>query len=217
MAFEKLLILESMWSDDITDSRTTKEVYTSLQTLLSLHDDPIRIIQRPLISKIYIDDMVKFVSLDANQKGPNVIILSAHGAYSYIDRKGSKKNRRELEAFDKTINISIDIREISEQLQRTIFILDACEVGENIQSFLKASNALGVVGFKNNVNWIDSSVFILALLLKFQEGGVFHLKRACTRTKNQIPMPEKIINEMKNELYSPLMKSLGVAYKFKSK
>ena len=216
MAFEKLLILESSWSQDITDSRTTKEVYTSLQTLLSLQDEPIRIIQRPLISKTYISDIEKFVELDANQKGPNIIILSAHGSYNDVGKKGKVVHRRELQAFDKKINLSRDIRKISEKIQRTIFILDACEIGEGIASFLKASKALGVIGFTESVDWIDSSVFILALLLKFQQNGVFHLQRARKSTDFITPLPEKVLMEMKDGKYKLLAKSLGLKYKFKS-
>ena len=44
MAYEKILILESAWSDEISDSRATREIYGSLETLFSLHDDPLRII-----------------------------------------------------------------------------------------------------------------------------------------------------------------------------
>lgn len=209
MAYEKLLILESAWSDEIADSRATREIYTSLETLLSLQDDPIRIIQRPLLSSRYIDDIGQFVSLDANQRGPNVIILSAHGSYDLdIDNKGKRKHSRQLTAWDGDINISEDIRKINGNLSRSIFILDACEIGTEIKSFRAAIGALGVIGFSDSVDWIDSSVFVLTLLLRLQRSGVFHMERAGQER------PKSILEEMKNGQYKSLMDSLNVEYSF---
>ena len=209
MAYEKLLILESAWSDDIADSRATREIYTSLETLLSLQNDPMRIIQRPLISSRYLDDINQFVSLDANKKGPNVIVLSAHGSYDYdIDNKGKRKHKRQLTAWDGDLNISTDIKKIGGNLSRTIFILDACEIGTAIKSFRVASGALGVIGFSESVAWIDSSVFVLALLLRLQGGGIFQMKRASP------VCPKNILEEMHNGLYKSLMDSLKVEYSF---
>jgi DNA helicase HerA-like ATPase len=209
MAYEKLLILESAWSDDIADSRETREIYASLETLLSLQDDPMRIIQRPLISSRYIDDINQFVSLESNRKGPNVVVLSAHGSYdSNFDNKGKLKHTRQLTAWDGDVNISRDIRKIEGNLSRTIFVLDACEIGTEIKSFRAASGALGIIGFSESVDWIDSSVFVLALLLRLQKSGVFQMERA------RPERPKNILDEMRNGHYKSLMDSLKVEYAF---
>jgi hypothetical protein len=216
MAFEKLLILESIWSEnDITDTRETKKIYSSLETLFSLHDEPIRIIQRPLLSSLYIKDIDNFVSLEANKRGPNVIIMSAHGSHKLVDDGDSRKHRRKLIAFDGPVNISKDIQSLFDKLNRTIFILDACEVGDTISSFRKASGALGAIGFSKTVSWVDSAVFVLALLLTFQTEGVFHLQRVNKRS-NVTSKPEKILHNMEEGTYKTLMNSMGVQYSFAS-
>jgi hypothetical protein len=213
VAFEKLLILESTWSKRITDTRETTRIYTSMETLFSLNKEPIRIIQRPLLSSLYKKYIKQFVSLAANQKGPNVIIISAHGSHELIEDGDSIKHRREIQALDGTINISADIRSLSTKLNRTILILDACDVGTNISSFRNASGALGVIGFNTEVDWVDSAVFILALLLRFQSEKVFHLQRI-SKGPDTTSKPEKVLSSMENGTYKTLMKSLGVQYNF---
>jgi hypothetical protein len=131
-----------------------------------------------------------------------------------VGKGNAKKHRRELKAFDGDINISAQIRRLSASLKRTIFILDACEIGESIHSFQEAAGAAGAVGFSETVDWIDSSVFVLALLLRFQSAGVFHMKRARTSTGLTTPKVEKIVQDMKAGPYESLMKSLGVQYSF---
>lgn len=220
MSFEKLLILESKWSDEITDTRSSTEIYTSVEALLSLQEDPVRIINRPLLSSLYLNDINQFVSLDSNKAGPNIIILAAHGSHTTLEgRNGRIINRRTLEGYDREIKLSQDIKDYvkkyGDNLKRTIFIFDSCSVGTNISGFLNLSKAYGVIGFSKDVDWIDSAVFILALLLKFQQNGVFHLQKARSSNGNQTPLAEKIILEMKNGLYAPLMDALGVEYKFR--
>jgi hypothetical protein len=214
VANEKILILEAPWSSNIADTRATREIYTSAETLLSVHPEPIRIIQRPLISKTYIKDIEQFVSLDCNKRGPNVVILSAHGNHSVIKQGNRTKNCRTLSAFDGDINISVQIQSISSNLSRTIFILDACQVGTNVHTFVKAAGALGAIGFSETVDWIDSSVFILALLLRFQSAKIFHLKRARTSNGTTKPKTEKIVQHMVSGVYKSLATSLGVQYHF---
>jgi|GEM_PF-1794188 len=214
MANEKILILEAPWSSNIADTRATREIYSSAETLLSIHNEPIRIIQRPLVSTTYLEDIKQFVSLKCNERGPNVVVLSAHGNHSLVLRTGTDRHRRELQAFDGDVNISAEIKRISGLLSRTVFVLDACEVGENVRSFRKAAGAVGAIGFSKAVDWVDSSVFVLALLLRFQAQGFFHLKRARRNTGNTMPMAEKTISEMTNGAYKSLAKSLGLEYNF---
>lgn len=214
MANEKILILEAPWSAHIADTRATRQIYSSAETLLSVHTEPVRIIQRPLLSTLYLQDIKQFVSLECNQRGPNVVILSAHGSHTLIETNNVNKHRRELEAFDGTINISVQIRQISLFLSRTIFILDSCETGREIASFRRAAGALGIIGFTESVDWIDSSVFVLAMLLKFQSESVFHLKRARSTTGNTTTRAQKVLQEMAGGKYKSLMESLGVTYSF---
>ena len=211
MANEKILILDAPWSNDIEDTQATRDIYSSAGTLLRLGLKPIRIIQRPLVSATYMDDIEKFVDLDCNQKGPNLIIFSAHGS---LTRLTMNTIRRELTAFDGDINISVHIRRLRKKLERTIFILDSCKVGTNVKSFCKAANSLGAIGFAEDVDWVDSSVFILALLLHFQKKGIFHLKRARSRTRKTEPKTEETIREMLEGTYKSFKKPLGIEYFF---
>jgi hypothetical protein len=86
VAYEKLLILESTWAakadDYISDSRSTARVYLSFDSLLSLHDEPVFAIHRPLLAGRYLSDIEQFVGLPSNRTGPNLIILSAHPTLS---------------------------------------------------------------------------------------------------------------------------------------
>jgi len=214
MIYQKILILEAPWSDDIADTRATKEIYSSPETLLSIHPEPVGIIQRPLVSSTYLDDIDKFVALPCNQRGPNLVIISAHGTHSFVKRKGDMKHRREIEAFDRKINISTDIRALNGKLGRTIFILDACEIGIRVESFRKASGALGTIGFAKRVDWIDSSVFILSLLLYLQQAGIFHLQRARKKTGVTQPRAQTVFEAMISGSYRSLAESLDVKHSF---
>ena len=214
MANEKILILEAPWSDDIDDTQATRDIYTSAETLLRLGPNPVRIIQRPLVSTTYLRDIRKFVGLSCNRSGPNVVIFSAHGSRT---RTKYKRTRRELEAFDACLDINKDIRCLKKKLKRTIIILDSCGVGKNVHSFRKAANALGAIGFAENVDWVDSSVFVPALLLHFQEKGIFHLKRARKSTPKTEPKSEEAIREMLEGAYKSFKKPLGINYSFGEK
>ena len=154
MANPKILLLEAPWSDDIQDTEASRDVYTSAETLLRIGDDPVRIITRPLIAATYLQDIEQFVDLDCNQIGVNVIVFSAHGGRSF--RKGRRKGltiRRELTAFDGDINLSVGIRKVKGKLDGSLLVLDSCKVGLAIDKFQRASGALGVIGFANEVNW----------------------------------------------------------------
>lgn len=215
MAYEKILILESSWATNdgnyIKDSRSTSEIYSSFQSILSVQEIPVFAITRPLLAMRFRDDIFQFVSLPSNERGPNFVILSAHGYHTFSDKR---KHRRVLGAIDGEINISFEIIHLVKNhenpLKRTIFILDSCTVGEGIRAFLRASGALGVIGFSEAAEWIDSSVFILALLLKFQQEGVFQMKRVSPTRPNQV------LQQMKQGVYQSLVNSLGVEDAFRS-
>lgn len=109
MAFEKLLILESTWANEeeyIADSRSTSKIYQSLESLLSLHKEPVNIIQRPLLASRFVKDIEQFVSLPANRKGPNIIVISAHGSHKKVLKQNKQKHRRIISAIDGNINLS---------------------------------------------------------------------------------------------------------------
>ena len=205
MANEKILIFESAWSERIEDTRSTREIYSSAETLLGLGPSPVRIIQRPLVSSTYLGDIKKFIALECNKRGLNIIIFSAHGCHTRT-KKG--RHKRKLEALDQEIEIS-EIRKVSRRLSRTIIVLDSCEVGENMKSFRATTKSMGAIGFTEDVGWVDSSVFILALLLNFQEAGVFQKPR-----KASLSEAKRVIDDMLGSTYKSLGVSLGIDSSF---
>lgn len=81
------------------------------------------------------DDIERFLDLDCNERGPNVIILSAHGEIVRKGRSnGGRRFQRRLSAFDGEINLSKDIRNLDSKLTRSTIILDSCELGANLQA-----------------------------------------------------------------------------------
>ena len=216
MANEKVLILEAPWSDDIEDTQATRDIYASAETLLRIGTDPVRMIHRPLISSTYVKDIKKFVDLDCNQRGPNVIVLSAHGRA--VIRKSRPKRRRVLQrrltAFDGEINLSVGIRPLQEKLARSIIVLDSCSVGVTLNNFRKISGALAVVGFADEVDWVDSSMFVLAILFKLHQEDVLKLKRARPSTPARRSRAETVITTMIAGPYASMAKSLGVRTAF---
>lgn len=212
MANEKVLIFEAPWSKHIDQTQATRDIYTSAETLLRVGPHPVRVIQRPLIKSRYIEDIRRFTELECNQRGPNFIVFSAHGAYKNIGLGGRKSpvHRRTLEAFDGKINVSAGIRKASESLSRTIVVLDSCDIGKSIQSFYRASGAAGVIGFSESVDWVDSTMFILAVLLRFHSEEVMHLKRVRRTTSKSTSRPQRVLDEMNNGAWKSLAESLGV-------
>ena len=215
MANEKVLILEAPWSDDIEDTQATRDIYASAETLLRIGTKPVRIISRPLISTTYVQDIEKFVDLDCNRRGPNVIVLSAHGRT--FERKDHRKRfriKRQLEAFDGKINISKGIRPLKDKLARSIVVLDSCSVGISPKGFRKHSGALAVIGFADRVDWVDSSMFVLAMLFRLHQDNVLSLQRARSSTKKTTSRTEAVIKAMIRGPYYSMAKSLGVQTAF---
>ena len=215
MANEKVLILEAPWSNDIEDTQATRDIYASAETLLRIGTDPVRMIHRPLISTTYVGDIEQFVDLDCNQRGPNVIVLSAHG--EVIRKRRSNRKRiiqRRLTAFDGEIDVSSGIRRLHEKLARSIVVLDSCELGASLSSFHTHSGALGVMGFAEEVDWVDSSMFVLAMLFKLHQEKVLNLKRARHSTDARRSRAETVITTMIEGPYASVADSLGVRTAF---
>ena len=219
VANEKILIFEAPWSEHIDQTQATRDIYTSAETLLRVGPHPVRVIQRPLIKSRYIEDIRQFTELECNQRGPNFVVFSAHGAYKQVVARRARGRKglfhlRSLKAFDGRLNLSAGIRTASESLSRTIIVLDSCYIGKKIQSFHKASGAAGVIGFSKDVDWVDSTMFILAVLLRYHSEEVMSLKRIRKTTKKSTSRPQKVLDEMKNGAWKSLAESLGVEYYF---
>ncbi|MBX9683032.1 MAG: hypothetical protein K2X41_04510 [Hyphomicrobium sp.] len=211
MANEKILILEA-WADDISDTRAVRDFYASAERLMSV-SAPVRIIGRPLLANKYTDDVSAFLDLECNLRGPNIVIFSAHGGHEVKEANGRKINKRTMTGHDGDINISTGIRRLNGRLERTIIILDSCKVGNNIGSFHDAAGAHCVVGFTTEVDWTDSAVFLLALLMKLQENGILHQQRLDVSRDGRLSSLEKVLQEMKSGQYRSLAEHLGFQYK----
>jgi len=211
LSVHRILILESNWSEDedyLTDARNASTLYSAIQMMTSGTGYPIVPITRPLLAERFTEDLRSFASLSS--AGPNLVVLSGHGRLDKLRRKGGVRNRRVLLGYDGEINISTEVRELAREgaLGRTIFLLDSCEVGESPEGFRKAAQALGVIGFDSDgVDWVDSAVFIVALLLKFAEHGVFHMGRVGKRHRH-------VYEELVGGPYSGLAESLGASASF---
>ena len=210
MANEKILVFEAPWSTRIDETQATKDIYMSAETLLRVGPEPVRVIHRPLISTRYKQDIRDFAVLECNQRGPNFIIFSAHGSFTALRRNKRKVYRRNLEAFDGGVNLSTGIRDVSDSLTRTIIILDSCDIGDKIKSFYRASGAAGVIGFTEEIDWVDSTMFILAVLLKFHGEGVMNQKRIRKTTEKTKSSQQKVLEDMTKGAWKSLAKSLGV-------
>jgi len=212
----RLLILEGSWgekpNDYISDSLSTTRVYSALEALLWIHGTPIRIIQRPLLNGRFISDLHQFTSLRSNKTGINIVVLTAHGKKRSKQKLHSRRktHKRTLRAIDGTLNLSAKIQKLSQKLSRTILIIDSCQVGADLGSLLQASGALGIIGFAADVDWIDSSTFVLAILLKFHEEGVF------TSTKSRaLTAARRVMSQMESGAFSSLWEELEAEYLFR--
>ena len=83
-----------------------------------------------------------------------------------------------------------------------------------MKSFRQASGSLAAIGFTEGADWIDSSVFILALLLHFQEDEIFHLKGVPESTVQTDSKPQETLEEMLNGPYESFKNHLGIEYSF---
>ena len=207
MANEKILVLEAPWSDEIEDTQATRDIYASAETLLRTGTKPVRMIHRPLIGTTYVHDIEQFVGLDCNRRGFNLIILSAHGEVTRDEKGRRRVTRRRLTAFDGDIDLNQGIKSLGNRLSRSIIVLDSCELGESLADFRRRSKALGVVGFGEEVDWVDSSLFVLALLFKLHEEGVFNRQRISS-------IAQRAITDMIKGPYNSIANSLDVQTTF---
>ena len=111
-------------------------------------------------------------------------------------------NRR-LHAIDGEIKLPNDIHRLKGKLARPVFILDACDVGSHVGAFRNAAGALGVIGFSESVDWVDSAVFVLALLLHMQSNGIFQKSKSATWDI------KRLVNNFRDGAYKSLSRSLG--------
>ena len=88
--------------------------------------------------------------------------------------------------------------------------MDSCDIGAKIESFYDASGAAGVIGFTEEVDWVDSTTFILAVLLKYYGGGVMNQKRIRKTTTKTMSSQQKILEGMTKGAWKSLAESLGV-------
>jgi len=199
-----VLILEGNWGEErdyLTDSRSASRFYVALEDLFNIEEDrPIRFISRPLLKSKFAENIAEFVSLTKRKMGGAVIILSAHGAQ--VRHKG--KRRRVLQAIDGDLNLSVQITKLDCSLEKIVLILDSCEIGEGLDSFQKNANALAVIGFQQSPDWLDSLVFILALLQKLATKNYFSKKT------NLKQAAKKAIESMKKSPYDKLTEHLEV-------
>ena len=106
-------------------------------------------------------------------------------------------------------NLSKGVRALHAKLARSIVILDSCWLGDTLERFRKLSGALAVaVGFDDEVDWVDSSMFVLAILCRLHQEDVLSLKRTRPRSKT-------VITKMINGPYSSLAESLSVQTAFR--
>ena len=213
----KVLIIEGPWSDRVDDNTSTTSFYSAAEQILSDGVRPIHVAKRPLIPSLYLRDIESFLDLPCNESGPNVIIMSAHG---YIVRRKSsdrKGFRRAMSAFDGRINITKELPQLKEKLNRSVVVLDACNIGIKPLSLLDRCGAIAVIGFGKKVVWTDSSMFVLALLLKLQEARVFELRQVRELTSVRRPRIERVINGMVEGVYSSLSVSLNVETAYRKK
>ncbi len=75
-------------------------------------------------------------------------------------------------------------------------------------------SGLAVLGFADEVDWIDSSMFVLAVLFKLHQQKVLHLKRARASTDVTLSRAERVLTDMIDGPYASMAKALGVRTAF---
>jgi len=212
MANEKLLILESCWSEGhryrLTDRRSTTAIYKAGLDAINIGDRLVTL-TRPLISANFVADMDSFLSLPANRKGINVIILSGHGQkFQFEDDDGELVLTKSIAAYDGQVTL-LDIEELMYSMSRTILILDCCTAGEHIHKLFRSTDCFGIIAFASEVIWLDSTLFLQNMLLRFLIYGVFSMKQ---RRKDKV---EAILKNMQRDGYKALMDKMKLRWKLR--
>jgi len=204
-----LLVLEGSWEDEesmyLTDFRSATRFYLALEDILSEIDKPIKFISRPLLTYRFDQDISEFVSMTIRKAGGTVIILSAHGS-QIRTRKG--KRRRILEALDGELNLSAKLLNLTCNLKKTILILDSCDLGVRLASLKRRTNALGIIGFQQSVDWVDSALFIMAFIYKLASENFFSTKKELKK------VAERAIDSMLEPPYKEFINYLEVEMEF---
>jgi hypothetical protein len=197
----KLLLLESDWRGAAdrppTQTRSAARLYAALGGLLSTPARPLECLRRPLLADSLQSELADFVKLPENRRGPNVVVISTHGFYQ-------APSGHLLAAADGLIEPRRVFAALEGRLHRSLVIMDACQIGADL-SALRAGT-LGLVGFQGEVDWLASSVFVLALLRGWQRAGVFELQRA------HPARAKRVLDSMRGGDYARLMRELGVVY-----
>ncbi len=211
MANEKLLLLESQWRatprSPPSEFRSAARLYASLDRLLPVSAEPARCRQAALRRTDWREQIKIFTGSEWNRRGPNLVVLSSHG---WSPSAGSPLDGYWLAADDGLIDLDRELAELKGALKRSLVLLDACHLGDDPERLRASADALGVIGFQGRVNWLASSVFMLALLRRFLQAGVFQARRADMRR------PRAVLRAMLDGEYARLAEQLGVQYSFRS-
>lgn len=201
---EKILILEAEWCTEERKppfkTRSAAKLYAAFGNTPASDRCAPRCASKPLRAATYRHEIQQFLALPTNQRGVNIIILSSHGHYQPFSRW--------LGTLDGHIELSLELPSLATLLKRSLLILDSCHIGQTLEELHTASKALGIVGFSGKVDWLASSIFIIALLRRLQQAGVFQLqRRSVTRVRNTLLA-------MQQDSYQQLMNDLGVVFAF---
>lgn len=200
-----VLVLEGSWAEEestyLIDSRSSARFFIALEDVLLIEENPIKFINRPLLKNRFTQDIIDFTSLTNRKAGGTVIILSAHGS-QIRTRKG--KRRRILEALNGKLNLSVTLSNLKCNLTKTIVVLDSCDLGDGLASLQKRTNALGMIGFRQSVDWVDSAIFIMAFLYKLASENFFSAKKDLKK------ITKRVIDSMSESPYNEFIKHLDV-------
>ena len=224
----KILMFEAPWEKNLIWNRSAYEIYRASGTLPFSQ----QIISRPLIAGQYLKDIDSFLRLKINASSANIIIFAGHGSDTNVQRDDNEEieNKKEVQGFGEK---TIDLTELEQfwdtrfGLEKSIIILDACFLGRDIELFRESIGAFGVIGYTKEVHWIDSGIFTLAMLCKFntvEDGNSRNIFEKNT-TGGANTFPKSILDKMycgdngdkddPHGAYTSLMRELGVDYSFK--
>ena len=157
-------------------------------------------IYRPLISSTFVEDIKKFINLDCNRHGVNLIIFSAHGRVD--DWADEPEMTRIMKAFDGEIDFGREMRKLKGKLSGSIIFLDVCNSAEDLFGLYPDTGALGILGFVQDTNWSEAPVFLLTLLTDLYQGGALdHVSE------------EKYSNEKRSDVVELIQKMISKTYK----
>jgi len=197
----KLLILEAAWRKHPTSAPTETRSASALY-VAAVQGPTLQVERHALRADTLVQRVNTFVGYPENRRGLNVIVLSAHGHYDALS------GRRTLAMDDGAAEFYPLLAAIGPHLRRSLVMLDACQIGQQPQHLRQALALLGVVGFAREVSWTASGVLMHALLRRWMEAGVFHLRRASPiRAK-------RVVESFFHNEYKMLSQRLALTYAF---